>query len=150
MFYVWWDQKSVVYDELLKPRETVNAERYQQQLIDLNRPLLEKGPEYRRRQQKVIVFPSHTAKPVCDTSEALNWKVLPSATYSPDSGPSDYYYFASMSHANAEQRFGSYEDVKKWLDERFAARGEDFYCRSIHKLLETLRKCTKSDGAHFE
>jgi len=32
-----------------------------------------------------------------------------------------------MDHALAEQRFGSYEDVKKWLDEWFAAKGEDFY-----------------------
>ena len=33
--------------------------------------------------------------------------------------------FASTGHALAEQRFGSYEDVKKW----FAAKGEDFYWR---------------------
>jgi len=50
------------------------------------------------------------------TLEALNWEVLPHAAYSPDLAPSDYH-FASMGHALAEQRFGSYEDVKKWLDE---------------------------------
>jgi len=27
--------------------------------------------------------------------------------------PCDYHLFASMGHALAEQRFGSYEDVKK-------------------------------------
>jgi len=37
-----WDQKGVVYYELLKPGETVNTKRYQQQLIDLNRSLLKK------------------------------------------------------------------------------------------------------------
>ena len=31
-----------------------------------------------------------------------------------------------MGHALAEQRFGSYEDVKKWLDEWFAAKGKIF------------------------
>ena len=40
MLRVWWDQKGVVYYELLKPGETVNTKRYQQQLIDLNRSLL--------------------------------------------------------------------------------------------------------------
>jgi len=49
---------------------------------------------------------------------------------------SDYHLFASIGHALAEQCFGSYEDVKKWLDEWFAAKGEDFYWRGIHKLLE--------------
>ena len=52
-------------------------------------------------------------KPVCDTLEALSWKVLPhDAAYSPDLAPSDYHLFASMGHELAEQRFGSKEDVK--------------------------------------
>jgi len=45
--------------------------------------------------------------------EALSWEVLLQATYSPDLAPFDYHLFASMGHALAEQRFGSYEDVKK-------------------------------------
>ena len=51
---VWWDQKGVIYYELLKPGGTVNTNRYQQQMIDLNRELQEKRPDYRRRQHKFI------------------------------------------------------------------------------------------------
>ena len=36
-----WDQKGIIYFELLKPGETVNANRYEQQMIDLNRALQE-------------------------------------------------------------------------------------------------------------
>jgi len=36
--------KDVVYYELLKPNQTVTAERYQQQLIDLNHALNHKHP----------------------------------------------------------------------------------------------------------
>ena len=61
-----WDQKGVIYYELLKPGKTVNTNRYQQQMIDLNRALQEKQPGYRKRQHKVIFLhdnaPSHTAK----------------------------------------------------------------------------------------
>jgi len=57
MLCVWWNQKGVVYYESLKPSETVNTKRYQQQLIDLNRSLLEKRPEYRKRQHKIIFSP---------------------------------------------------------------------------------------------
>ena len=68
MLCVWWDQKGVIYYELLKPDETVNAKRYQQQRMDLKQKLLEKGPEYQKRQYKVILLhdstPSHTTKPV--------------------------------------------------------------------------------------
>jgi len=49
-------------------------------------------------------------------------KFYPMRLNSSDLAPSDYHLFASLGHALAEQRFGSYEDVKKWL----AAKGEDF------------------------
>ena len=38
-------------------------------------------------------------------------------------------------HLLDEQRFGSYEDVKKWLDEWFVAKG-----RGVHKLPEKMGK----------
>ena len=60
--------------------------------------------------------PSHTSKSVRGTSEKLSSDVLPRASYSADLAPSDYHLFASMDHALAEQRFGSYENVRKWLD----------------------------------
>ena len=34
MLCVWWDQKGVIYHELLKPGETVNTERYRQQSFE--------------------------------------------------------------------------------------------------------------------
>jgi len=51
----------------------------------LNRSLLKKRPEYQKRQYKVIFFhdnaPSHTAKSIWDTLEALSWEVLPHAAH---------------------------------------------------------------------
>ena len=99
---------------------------------DLNCSLLEKISEYRKKPRKIISLrdnaPSHTAKPIHDTLEVLGWEVLLRAAYSPGLAPSNYHLFAPMGHALAEQRFGSYEDVKKWLwlDERFAANEVDF------------------------
>ena len=64
---------NVIYYELLKPGETVNTERYRQQMIDLNQALREKRPEYQKTQHKVILLydnaPSHTAKPVKEAIE---------------------------------------------------------------------------------
>ena len=117
---------NVIYYELLKPGETVNTERYRQQMIDLNQALREKRPEYQKRQQKVILLhdntPSHTAKPVKETIEAFSWEILSHTAYSPDLAPSDYYLFASMGHALSDQHFASYENVRKWLDDWFASK----------------------------
>lgn len=48
MLCIWWDQKGVVYYELLKPelKETITGEHYRQQLMQLHRELKEKQPEY--------------------------------------------------------------------------------------------------------
>jgi len=55
----------VIYYELLKPGETVNAHRYHQQLIKLHRALREKRAHYRKRHDKLIFLhdnaPSHTS-----------------------------------------------------------------------------------------
>ena len=112
---------NVIYYEVLKPGETVNTERYRQQMIDLNQALREKRPEYQKRQHKVILLhanaPSHTANPVKETIEAISWEILSHAAYSPNLAPSDYYLFASMGHALSDQHFTSYENVRKWLDD---------------------------------
>jgi len=59
-----WDQEDVIYYELLKPGETINAHRYHQQLIKLHRALHEKRP-HRKRHDKLIFLhdnaPSHTS-----------------------------------------------------------------------------------------
>ena len=150
MLCVWWDQKGVIYYELLKPGETVNIERYRQQMINLNQALCEKRPEW---QHKVILLhdnaPSHTAKLVKETIEAFGWEILSHAIYS-DLAPSDYHLFASMGHALAQQRFTSYENVRKWLDDWFGSKEQQFFWRGIHKLSNRWKKCIATDGQYFE
>ena len=63
-----------MYEDVLKPGETVNTKYSQQQLTNLKRLLLEKRLEYRKKQHKAIFHdnaPSHTAKPVRGTLEVL-------------------------------------------------------------------------------
>ena len=143
----------VIYYELLKPGETVNTERYRQQMIDWNQALRKKRPEYQKRQHKVILLrdnaPSHTAKPVKETIEAFSWEILSHAAYSPDLAPSDYYLFASMGHAFSDQHFTSYENVRKWLDDWFASNERQFLWRGIHQLPDRWEKCIASDGQYF-
>ena len=73
MLYVLWDQRGVVYYHMGR---RVNAE----QLIDLNRSLLEKWSEFRKRQHKVIFLHDDAPKWVRYTLEALSWEVLPHVT----------------------------------------------------------------------
>ena len=65
MLCIWWDQKDLVYYELLKPGDSITGDRYRLQLIHLSRVLQEKWPEYEQRHDKVILLhDSHVAKVV--------------------------------------------------------------------------------------
>jgi histone-lysine N-methyltransferase SETMAR len=131
MLCVWWDQKGIIYYELLKPGETVNTERYQQQMIKLNQVLRQKRPEYQKRQHKGILLhdnaPAHAVKRTKETIETFGWEMLSHAAYSPDLAPSDYHLFTSMGHALADERFTDYKNVEEWLDEWFSSKEENFF-----------------------
>ena len=120
MLCIWWDQLRVVYYELLQPNETITAEHYQQQLMQLSRALKFKRPQYAKRYDKVIFQHDnarpHVAKVVKETLEALNWDVLPHPSYSLDIAPLAYHLFWSMDHGLDEQHFTSYEEAKNWVD----------------------------------
>lgn len=151
---IFWDQSGIVWYELLKQGETVSGPIYQRQLADLNRALREKRPEYQARQHKVIFLddnaPAHRTKATRDLVDSYSWEALPHAAYSPDLAPSDYHLFSSLGHALKEQRFISYENMKNWLDDWFAAKDNTFFWRGIHKLPERWEKCVASDGKYFE
>ena len=86
-------------------------------------------------QHKIIFLrnntPSYTAKPVHGTLKALSWEVLLRVAYLPDLTPSNYHLSTSVGYAFAQQRFGSYEDVKKCLDEWFPVKWNEFYYRGV-------------------
>ena len=60
MLCIWWDQKGVLYYELLKPGETINGERYRTQLIRLKRAIAEKRPVYATRHEAIIFHYDNT------------------------------------------------------------------------------------------
>jgi len=102
MLCIWWDQKGLVYYELLKPGDSITDDRYRLQLIRLSRALREKRPEYEQRHDKVILLHDnarpHVAKVVKTYLKMLKWDVLPHSPYSPDIAPSDYWLFRRMQY----------------------------------------------------
>ena len=93
MLCVWWDQKGIIYYELLKPKQTVNANLYSQQLTRLSEALQIKRPFSGKGKRKVILLHDnaspHVAKTTRENVENLDWEVLPHPAYSPDLAPSD-------------------------------------------------------------
>ena len=74
------DQSGIVYYELLELSKTVNAQCYDQQMINLNHALIKKRPEWAKRHGSVILLHdialSHTSKLAKDTLKLLGWHTL--------------------------------------------------------------------------
>lgn len=153
MLCIWWDSEGIVYYELLKPNETVNAERYKQQLERLNENLMRKRPAIASNRRKVILLHDnarpHVAKAVKETLLQLEWEVLPHPAYSPDIAPSDYHLFRSIQHGLADTHFRKVEEVQKWVDDWIASKPTEFFRRGIHLLPERWEKVVASDGKYF-
>jgi len=55
-----------------------------------------------------------------------------------------------MTHGLSEQKFSSYEDIKKWIDSWVASKDADLFRRGIRMLLERWEKAVAGDGQYFE
>lgn len=150
---IWWDQKGVLYYELLKRGETVNGDRYKKQLTKLNQEVATKRPEWIKRHDRPIMLHDnarpHVGKQVKQVLEEMKWKVLPHPPYSPDIAPSDYHLFRSMAHGLAEQRFTNYEEVEKWLDTWINTKQKDFFSSGIRKLPKLWENVVINCGNYF-
>ena len=71
MLCIWWDQKGIVYYEILQPGTAINAQLYNEQLTQVSLELQRKRPEYSKRHEKVIINHDyailHVAKLVKET-----------------------------------------------------------------------------------
>jgi len=116
MLCIWWDQKGLVYYELLKSGDSITGDRLQ--LIRLSRALREKRPEYEQRHDKVILLHDnaqlHVAKVVKKYLETLKWDVLLHPPYSPDIAPSDYWLFRRTQQVTGS--FLSQKEIAPKLD----------------------------------
>lgn len=97
MLCIWWDEKGVIYYELLKSGESITADRYSKQLKQLSQELEKKRPFTGKGPRPVILLHDnarpHVAKLTQKTIMELGWDVLPHPAYSPDLAPSDYHLF---------------------------------------------------------
>ena len=95
MLCYWWDCKSIVYFELLKSDETINADKYCNQLDNLKEALHEKRPNLINR--KGVIFHQDNVRPhralkTLEKLQEFGWEILMHPPYSPDIAPSDFLF----------------------------------------------------------
>jgi histone-lysine N-methyltransferase SETMAR len=154
MLSVWWDMKGILYFELLEPDQTVNAERYGQQLRRLNVEIEQKRPFRGHGKRKVILLHDnarpHVASSTQETIRDLGWEVLSHPAYSPDLAPSDYHLFRSLEHFLRDKSFKKPKDLQNQLMFYFASKSVQFYRDGIRQLPERWAKVIDNNGYYFD
>jgi len=118
------------------------------------RALREKRLHYRKRHDKLIFLHNNAPLHTSTSPKLFGDTQLGSATpyYSrllirPSTFWLSPIFVDGLRARWAELRF---LDVRKWLDEWFTSKDEEFFWRDIHKLRERWEKCIVSEGKYFE
>jgi hypothetical protein len=145
--------EGILYHELMKSRQTVNAERYGQQLGRLSEAIEGKRPIQGHGRRKIILLHDNARPPVAISTQQtitdLGWEVSPYPAYSPDLAPSDYYLFRSMEHFLREKKFKNEEDLRNQLDLYFSSNSAAFYRDGIRQLSDKWEKVIANHGNYF-
>ena len=124
--------------ELLQPKQTVTVESHWQQLSRLSKILDKKCPFTGQGPRPVSLLHDNArpyiTKPVRETWMSFGWEVLRHPAYSSDLVPSDYHLFRSMNNALQGVSFQTFQDVRKWVNNFFASKSQEFFREGIHEL----------------
>lgn len=151
---IWWGCKRVIFFELLPVGETINSNKYCQQLYNLKAVIDEKCPILANR--KGVVFHhdnarlqrSHFNANATQTRE-LNWDLLLHPPYSPDIASSDYHLFQSLENNLNGKKFALFHNLKNYVSLFFNERPTTFYDRGIRMLPERWRKIVENNGDYL-
>ena len=150
---VWWDIRGVIFFELLPRNETINADKYCEQLLRLRSALAEKRPALLNRRRIIFHHDNarpHTAQKTKKLPQDLSWEVLDHPPYSPDIAPSDFHLFRGLQNYLNGKSFRTEAEVKVHLEEYFfRLKNETFYRRGIEKLPGRWKEIIDNGGAYI-
>ncbi|PIC32650.1 hypothetical protein B9Z55_012898 [Caenorhabditis nigoni] len=134
MLSIWWDQRGIIYRELLPDGTTVNADVYCSQIQNMVKQYRLLRPE----SDRIILLHDnarpHTALKTRNKIRELDIEVLPHPPYSPDLAPTDYHLFHSLQNHLRGRKFDDRAHLETDLKAFFDAQPAEFYAKGIQQL----------------
>lgn len=152
MLTVWWSMSGLIHYSFLKQNETITAEKYVQEIDEMNNKLLRLNPALVNRKGQIMLHDNarpHVSKMTVQKLHDLGYEILPHPPYSPDLSPTDYHFFKHLTSFILEKNFKNQNDVETAFNDFVASRKPDFYLIGINKLVSRWEKCVQSNGCYF-
>ncbi|KAF2350504.1 Transposase type 1 [Trinorchestia longiramus] len=114
MVTVWWSAIGVIHYSFLGVNETINAERYCNDLAVMHARLSEKRPALVNRRGPILLHDNarpHVARMTVQKLTELGYETLPHPSFSPDLSPTDYHLFKHLSTFLDGKTFKSKQEV---------------------------------------
>lgn len=151
---IWWDQKGILYYELLPEGEAVNASLYSTQLQRLQSAIEQKRPISGKGKRKIILLHDnarpHVAKHTRAVIEQLGWEILPHPAYSPDLAPSDYHLFLGLKTSFRNTVFKNLQETENAIVRYFESKTQSYFHHGIQQLPGRWEKVVAADGDYFD
>ena len=137
-----------MYHEYLPKCETINKERYCNQLDKLRQAIQTLRPTKTEVHLLHDNDRPHVAKLVKEKLETFGWNIIPHPPYSPDTAPTDFHLFRSMQNCLDGKEFENDEEVKSAIFTFFASKPQSFFQSAISALVKRWHYIVDSAGEH--
>ncbi|KAF2353489.1 Transposase type 1 [Trinorchestia longiramus] len=153
MVTVWWSAIGVIHYSFLGVNETINAERYCNDLALMHARLSEKRPALVNRRGPIFLHDNarpHVARMTVQKLTELGYETLPHPPYSPDLSPTDYHLFKHFSTFLDGKTFRFTQEVETTFKDFAASQPLTFYQQGINNLVVRWQRCIAAQGSYFD
>ena len=145
----FWSQRGLEWWELLRPGNTINADKYSSQLRSLKAHL-----DFTRGGEATYAFLHdnarlHFSKTTRAVLGEFGWLILHHPPYSPDIAPSDYPLFSHLQRHLEGGKFKEEGVVKSELTSYFGSLPAEFWEEGIGCLPMRWQQVVDADGDYF-
>ena len=153
MVTVWWSAAGVIHYNFLQPGQTITAESYCEEIVEMYRKLHQKQPALVNRRGPILLHDNarpHISQITVRKLNELSVEVLPHPPYSPDLSPTDYHFYKHFDNFLKGRIFANQDQAKTAFVDFIESREPNFYQEQINRLVKRWQKCTDCNGAYFD
>lgn len=153
MVSVWWSAAGLIHYNFFKEGETIDSERYCNELEEMFNKLKIQHPALVNRKGLILLHDNarpHVSRMTLQKLYSLGIEILPHPPYSPDLSPTDYHFFKHLDKFLQDKIFNNGGAAKLVFEEFVASRKSNFYMNGINKLLCRWEKCVNKNGFYFD